>query len=695
MGRRIPWWLVVGGVAFLARLGYVVLVDEPLLFRHQYHYFRGGLSIAEHADPWSFIVHDDSWRTWDGMWTLAPGYFWFLAAGFRLGGFHLFPIQVAQCALEAGTAVLVAHLARRAAGPKLGLLAGLAYALYWPSVEQPSRTMTENLHTFLLVAAFAAVIALVLREAPAEGTAPPEDTPRRALLRGAAAGMLFGLSVLARAVGTAFLPLALLWLVFEKGPRRRWAAAAGVILGLGIVIGPWVARNWWVIGDPSPIESVSLANLWEDNAFPGEVRLERQRHYLLEAKDPRERQALVWRFVLRGLRERGHEYPEKVWGNVRHFLRPDGLWLLLGAEQPWPAWQHATRVAFDDGIFFLSLPLFFAFLAGGGPGPLRRFVLLWTAYYLLMILVFFHSEIRYRSPLMPFVIAGAAGGLDAVRSHRSRAARWALMAGALVSALCILPYTSRAARALEARWRLRAGAAALARGDVSGLKAALARAAEAAPRSARPWFTAGRWLAAGGRDEEALAAYVSGEPLVEYKWIPRTVLPRLLASTGRADEAARAAADANEASLVGDPWLLLETAWRELPPPRGTTIDLARGDYGAVRDFLYPLDGRRWTRHKAELRLIPPPAGSYEVTLDMASPPPAPRPDPTVTVRVRGGAEARFTLSAEMRPYRFVTPAPPGGVMHVEIESPTWNRAHETAEQGVQVARLTVVPAGE
>ena len=82
--------------------------------------------------------------------------------------------------------------------------------------------------------------------------------------------------------------------------------------------------------------------------------MERQRHYLLEAKDARERQALVWRFVLRGLRERGHDYPDKVWGNVRHFLRPDGLWLLLGAEQPWPAWQHATRVFFDDGIFFLS-----------------------------------------------------------------------------------------------------------------------------------------------------------------------------------------------------------------------------------------------------------------------------------------------------------------------------------------------------
>jgi 4-amino-4-deoxy-L-arabinose transferase-like glycosyltransferase len=684
MGRRLPSWAVVGGLAFLVRLAYLVLADEPLLFRHQYHYFRGGMLIAENPDPWSYILHSDEWRMWDGMWTLAPGYFWFLAVLFRLGGMHLLTVRVAQCALEAGTAALVAVLARRVSTPRLGLLAGLAYAIYWPSVVLPGSTMTENLHTFLLTAAFVAMTGLVAHD---------DDRPRAEVLRGLAVGLLFGLAGLARTVGTAFLALALPWLALEPARRRRWRAALGVVAGVAIVVGPWVVRNWWIIGDPSPIESVSLANLWEDNAFARDARFDRQHHYLLEAKDARERQALVWRFVLRGLRER-HDYPDKIWGNVRHFLRPDGLWLLLGAEQPWAAWQHATRILFDDGVFFLTLPLFVAFLAGGRPAPLRRFLLLWTAYYLLMIFVFFHSEIRYRSPLMPFAIAGAAGGLAAVRGADSRRARVALLAGGVVSLLCIVPYAGRAWRGLEARWQLRSGRQALARGDVSGLQAALARATEAAPRSARPWFLAGRWLAASGRSAEALEAYRRGEPLVEYKWIPKMVMPRLLADAGRADEARAAVEVANAASFDGDPWLLLETAWRELPPPRGTTIELARGDYGAVRDFLYPIGDRRWTRHHAELRLILPPAGSYEITLEMASPPPAPRPDPTVTVRVRGGAEARFTLTAEMQPYRFVTPAPSDGVVRVEIESPTWNRANEPAEQGVQVSRMTVVPRG-
>ncbi len=685
------------GVALLARLGYVLLADEPLLFRHQYNYFRGGLSIAESPHPWSFIVHSDEWRLWDGMWTLAPGYFWFLAAGFRLGGFHLLPVQVAQCAMEAGTAVLVAHLGRRAARPRLGAAAGLVYALYWPSVEQPSRTMTENLHTPLLVAGFAAVIGLVLREQAGGGAAEaarPDEPPWKAARRGLVAGALFGLSGLARTVGLAFLPLALVWLVFEKGPRRRWAAAAGVVAGAGLVVAPWVVRNWWIVGDPSPIESVGVANLWEDNAFARGARFERQHYYLLEAKDARERQALAWRFLLRSLREGGHHYPEKVWTNTRHFLRPDGLWLLLGAEQPWPAWQHATRLLFDDGIFFLALPPFAAFLAGGRPAALRRFVLLWTAYYLVMILVVFHSELRYRSPLAPLMIAGAVGGLLAVRAPGARAARLGLVAGSVVSLLCIAPYAARAWRALDAQWRLRAASGALARGDLEGFQAALARAAEAAPGSARPWFTAGRLLAAAGHGAEALEAYRRGEPLVEYKWIPRTVMPRLLADTGQAEEAARAVEEANAASVHGDAWLLLETAWRELPPPRGTTIELGHGDYGAVRGFLRPYPDGRWTRDRALLRLRPDPAPRYRVTLEMSSPPPSPLAHPRVSVRVAGGAPADFTLSPERRAYTLETPAPPDGVIVVVIESPTWNRFTEAAEQGVRVHRMTVLPAG-
>jgi 4-amino-4-deoxy-L-arabinose transferase-like glycosyltransferase len=630
------------------------------------------------------------------MWTLAPLYFWFVAAGFRIGGDHLFPIQVAQCALEAGTAVLVAHLGRRVAGPRLGTIAGVAYAVYWPSVELPSRTMTENVHTVLLVGGFVALIRSVLPSGSGAGDRPGDRSARPdAAVRGLLAGAVFGLSALARAVGLAFLPLAALWTVLEVRGRRGWAAAAGLAAGAALVLLPWAGRNWWLIGDPSPIESVSVFNLWADNSFASEARLERQRHYLADAPSARERQALVWRFVIRGLRERGGEYPQKVWGSLRHFLRPDGLWILLGAEQPWPAWQHGARLLFDDGLFFMALPGFAAFLVAGRPPAVRRLLLLWTGYYLLMVVVVFHNEIRYRSALVPFMIAGAAGWWAARRGPEARRARLGLVAGALVSAACVAPYAGRAWRAVHARGLLVPGAAALERGDVAGLEAALSRATQAAPASARPWFTAGRWLAAAGRDAEALAAYLRGEPLVEYKWIPRAVLPRLFAGAGRAEEAARAVERANAASFEGDPWLLLETGWRELPPPRGQAIELARGDYGAVRGFLHPLGDRRWSRHRAWLRLAPPPAPSYAVTLEMASPLPAPRPDPTVTVRVRGGAQARFTLSADMRAYRLVTAAPADAVLVVELESPTWNRPGAPAEQGVQVSRMTVTPARE
>jgi hypothetical protein len=42
------------------------------------------------------------------------------------------------------------------AGPR-GAWAGLTYAVYWPAVEMPSRTLTENLHTPLLLAGLASL----------------------------------------------------------------------------------------------------------------------------------------------------------------------------------------------------------------------------------------------------------------------------------------------------------------------------------------------------------------------------------------------------------------------------------------------------------------------------------------------------------------------------------------------------------
>ena len=166
--------------------------------------------------------------------------------------------------------------------------------------------------------------------------------------------------------------------------------------------------------------------------------------------------------------------------------------------------------------------------------------------------------------------------------------------------------------------------------------------------------------------------------------------------------------------------MVLEIAWRELPPPRGEEILLARGDYGAVRGFLHPRGtdpgvsahrlewnkyerlgevlpppgGHRWSRHRAWLRLVPKTqAPAYELTLEMGAPFPSTLVSPKVRVRVDGGAATAFTLTNEIRPYTFRAPATVGAPLLVQLDAPTWCLTGEPAEQGVRVDRLSVRPA--
>jgi hypothetical protein len=675
-------------LALLLRLGYLFVVDEPLLYRHQYNYWRGMLALVESDHAVQDVLRTDDWRTWNGFWTNAPLYYLFGAAVVGTFG-QLVALQVAQCFLDAAAAVLVGWLGRRAAGGPWGAWAGVAYALYWPAVELPSRTMTENLHTPLLVAGVAGLLASAERRVPAA----------------MAGGVAFGLSALTRAVGLAFLPLALVWRVAVEAPtawrdalRRAAAPALAFAITLLAVVGPWAIRNRVFLGDPSPIETVSWFNLWTDNTFTDPVRYERQRFFLADAPTHAARRELAAFYAWRGVTTRPGEFAKKVWFNFTHFVRADGLWILLGAEQPWPAWHHAARVVLEDLMLLAAVPLFLAWLGGGRASPARSLLALWCAYYLFMVVVVFHNEIRYRSALVPFLLAGAAGGVATLRDPERRR-RWTglgLALGVFVMVVSAGRFVPMAWRAARAAWRVQPAQEAVLRGDLSAAHDWVLAAAAADPGSGRPWFRYGKWLAHAGRPADALDAYTTGEPRVSYPWIPRVVRPRLLAEAGRAREAETAVAEANAHSLESDAWLMLEVAWRELRPPVGDAVVLGHGDYGAARGFFAPTPDGRWSRGRAELRLVPVrPSARYRVTLVMSAPEPAPDAAPEVRVAVEGGAQARFRLGREPREYSLETFSPGGSgePVVVHLRSPTWNRADQPAEQGVLVQRMTIAPA--
>src|SRR5215813_7015522 len=117
----------------------------------------------------------------------------------------------------------------------------------------------------------------------------------------------------------------------------------------------------------------------------------------------------------------------------------------------------------------ISGPLFLAFVLGGPPSPARNLVLAWSAYYLLMVVVVFHTESRYRAPIAPFVLAGAAGGMAGLLQPERRRvfAAAGLLAGLALSLWLAWPYAVLGARALAAHRALAPLGPALDRGDLS------------------------------------------------------------------------------------------------------------------------------------------------------------------------------------------------------------------------------------
>ena len=243
---------------------------------------------------------------------------------------------------------------------------------------------------------------------------------------------------------------------------------------------PWAARNAFVVGDPVLIDSIGVYNLWEDNAFKdghavvADHRLTESWVFRDKLPEP-ERRRRATAEVVAGVSAYPELFARKVWLNFVHFLRPDMLHQLLVVELPDTALRYALAITFDDLLLLATLPLFVVFLVSGWRSPAWCVLGLWTAYYLLMVVVVFHNEIRYRSALMPFAFAGAAAGAGLLldREQRGRAAvRLGALLGFGLALWAVAPAAQAAIPALRAAATLRGLAGDVARGDLAAAQRA-------------------------------------------------------------------------------------------------------------------------------------------------------------------------------------------------------------------------------
>ena len=172
-----------------------------------------------------------------------------------LGG--LTAVKVAQVLVGAMLAPALGLLGLRVFGPAAGIVAAGIAAFYPELVWFSVHFWVEGVFVVLLWWSFERLVA-----ADAEGSWP----------LAAVAGLLFGLSILARETALYFLPLAALWLWWRR-PQGALRAAALLVAAL-LVVAPWTLRNYIVYGAFVPVSTAGALNLWQGN-----TRLSRQEVY--------------------------------------------------------------------------------------------------------------------------------------------------------------------------------------------------------------------------------------------------------------------------------------------------------------------------------------------------------------------------------------------------------------------------------
>ena len=184
---------------------------------------------------------------------LAPLYGHLLAAIYAVLAPAGWAVHATQAILGAATCVLVADVARRLFSARVGVIAGVACALYAPHVYYTGHLLPTVSVVFLN---FLFVWILLRSE---------EDLRIRSA---AAAGGVLGLAILAKSNAILLLPATLAGVLCwnrSGAPRRRLQWVATLALCAVIVTAPAAVHNFLASGELVPVTTSTGRNLWKGN----------------------------------------------------------------------------------------------------------------------------------------------------------------------------------------------------------------------------------------------------------------------------------------------------------------------------------------------------------------------------------------------------------------------------------------------
>ncbi|HVR69383.1 MAG TPA: glycosyltransferase family 39 protein [Vicinamibacteria bacterium] len=328
-----------------------------------------------------------------------PLYPYFLAVPLALTG-SLEAAKWVQATLSVLLVPAVGRVGTWAFGARAGLGAAALAAFYPELVWFAAHFWVENVFLVLLWWGFERLLA-----ADARGRTGPA----------VAAGVLWGLAVLARETVLYFVPVAALWLVWRRRADGGARRAAALVLSTVLVIVPWTWRNWVEFGAFIPVSTAGGLNLFQGNA-----PLSRQEVYdeYDAVRGRREQYRHALRRGLESIRDRQPSWLfEKLAEQMPMFWEAESMAAIhikRGAYGPVPP-GRAILFALILLLPYLALLLpFVAGLAGARYGRIQVLLAAFLVHYNLLHVVT-HGFNRYRLPVMPVVFLFASWALVAWR----------------------------------------------------------------------------------------------------------------------------------------------------------------------------------------------------------------------------------------------------------------------------------------
>jgi 4-amino-4-deoxy-L-arabinose transferase-like glycosyltransferase len=364
--------------ALLIRVGFILTLQDGFYFPDSIVYSGAAVSL---------ITNGELGNTYDRP----PGYPVFLAAFYILFGESVLAIRLADSAVGALLAVVIALIARRIGGEVVGALAGMLWSVYPIAVFIAGLVYPET----LLAALLACGVLCFFPESH------KELSPKRVFL----AGVLWGLAALTKPVVLATIGAVSLWVMCQSH-IKRFSLIFFLFLGSAITVVPWMVRDFYVYDRLVMVEPRVIAHL---------PRIASDKNKVQDRK-------------IEAILNHPGVFAKHFGSEFLHFWRlyPQRI------TMDWPTFREAMHAAdrrvvketvfggnnLTKTVSILSTgPLFFFAIIGTAAMWLERerrrdLALLWaTILSFAVVYSIFFAKLRYRIPIEPYIIILSAYGI--------------------------------------------------------------------------------------------------------------------------------------------------------------------------------------------------------------------------------------------------------------------------------------------